>query len=78
MILRQNKKKEEKLELELTRVDLPITVEELLVVKILSASALAFLTYAISKDFILISMVFLLLWNIPKLIITKKKSVRVI
>lgn len=72
-----NKTKSKKLEIELIKADMPITVEELLVIKILSASAFAFLAYAIFKNFIAIMITFVLIWNIPKIIIAHRKKERI-
>ena len=72
-----NKKKDKKLETELMKADLPITVEELLVVKILSSSAFAFLAFAVFRDFIIVLMVYVLIWNMPKFIIAKRKKDRI-
>lgn len=67
-----NKKKEKKLEIELMKADIPITVEELLVVKILSASAFAFLAFAVFNDYFVVILVYILIWNVPKFIIKKR------
>lgn len=74
---RLNKKKNKKLEIELMKADLPVTVEELLVVKILSSSAFAFLAFAVFKDYFIIILVFIAVWNVPKFIIAKKKNDRI-
>lgn len=72
-----NKKKEKKLETELMKADLPITVEELLVVKILSSSAFAFLAFSVFRDFIIVLLVYVLIWNVPRFIIAKIKKDRI-
>lgn len=72
-----NKKKGKKLEDELMKADIPITIEELLVIKILSASAFSFLTFAIVKDFIVILFTYVIIWNIPNCIIKKRKKDRI-
>ncbi|ERI91496.1 bacterial type II secretion system protein F domain protein [Clostridiales bacterium oral taxon 876 str. F0540] len=74
---RLNKKRAEKLENELMKADLPITVEELLIIKVLSSSAIAFLIYAVSKDYFMPLVVFILVWNIPKFVIQKRKKDRI-
>lgn len=72
-----NKKKVKSLEIEILKADLPISVEELMVIKVFSASAFSFLTFAISKDYFLTVLVFMVVWNIPKFIISKRKKDRV-
>lgn len=72
-----NKNKSKKIEIELMKADIPINVEELLVIKILSSSAFAFLAYAVFKKFIAIMITFILIWNIPKLIISNRKKERI-
>lgn len=72
-----NKSKSKKVEIELMKADMPITVEELLVIKILSSAAFAFLAYAIFKNFIAIIIIFILIWNIPKFIIANRKKERI-
>jgi len=74
---RLNKKKNKKLEIELMKADLPVTVEELLVIKILSSSAFAFLAFAVFKDYFIIALVFIVIWNVPRFIIAKKKKDRI-
>ncbi|KOA19230.1 bacterial type II secretion system protein F domain protein [Clostridium homopropionicum DSM 5847] len=74
---RLNKKKNKKLEIELMKADLPVTVEELLVIKILSSSAFAFLAFAVFKDYFIIILVFIAIWNVPRFIIKKKKKDRI-
>lgn len=74
--LRLYKNKGKKLEIELMKADMPITVEELLVVKILSSSAFAFLAFAIFKDYFITLLVFVVVWNIPRFIIGKRKKER--
>ena len=66
-----------KLEIELARADMPITVEELLVIKILSAVAFGFLAFAITKSIILFLIIFVLVWNLPKFIIGNRKKKRI-
>jgi len=74
---RLNKRKNKKLELELMKADLPVTVEELLVIKILSSSAFAFLAFAVFKDYFIIILVFIAIWNVPRFIIKNKKKDRI-
>lgn len=72
-----SEKHDKKLEIGLMKSDIPITVEELLVAKMLSSTAFAFLAYALSKDFIVVLFIFILIWNIPKVIISNRKKERV-
>lgn len=74
---RINKKKDKKLEIELMKADLPITVEELLVIKILSSCAFTFLAFAIFKDYFIVILVYVLIWNVPKFIIVNRKKERI-
>ncbi|HEY5584952.1 MAG TPA: type II secretion system F family protein [Ruminiclostridium sp.] len=76
-VTRLNKKKNNKLESELVKADLPITVEELLVIKILSSSAFAFLAFAVFKDYFIIILVFVSIWNVPRFIIANRKKNRI-
>jgi len=73
---RINKKKNKKLEIELMKADLPLTYEELLVIKILSSSAFGFLAFALSKDCFIILLVCFVIWNVPRFIIVKRKNDR--
>lgn len=72
-----NEKRDRKLETELMKSDIPITVEELLVAKMLTSTAFAFLAYAFSKDFVIASFIFILIWNTPKVIISTRKKEKV-
>jgi tight adherence protein B len=72
-----SEKYHKKLETELMKSDIPITVEELLVVKIITSVAFAFLTYVLLKDFIITLFIFILIWILPKVIISYRKKERV-
>lgn len=72
-----NRKRNEKLENELMKADLPITPEELLIVKILSSTSFAFLFFAMFKDILIVVIIFIAVWNIPKFIISKRKKDRI-
>lgn len=72
-----NKSNTKKIEAELMKADIPITVEELLVIKILFSSAIAFLAYALFKNYYILPIVFLVVWNVPRLIIEKRKKDRI-
>lgn len=72
-----SEKRYKKLELELVKADMPITVEELLIVKIIIASVFAFIVFVVLKYFICTLFIFAAAWNIPMLIITKRKKERI-
>jgi len=71
-----NKERRRRKELELIRADLPITVEELLVIKVLSSSSLAFFSYAVTRDIAVCIGVLGLVWFFPRIIISSKKKTR--
>jgi len=75
--IKLNEKHDKKLEIELIKGDIPITVAELLVIKILISSTFAFLAYALSKDFIIVLFMFIIIWNLPKVVISHRKKERV-
>lgn len=75
--LKLNQKKVNKLESELIKADIPITLEELWVIKMLSASSFAFLAFALSRNYFVIIITFIIVWFIPKLIILRKKKERI-
>ncbi|MDF2614272.1 MAG: putative type secretion system protein [Clostridia bacterium] len=70
-------KKAKRLDTELMKADMPITAEELLAVKILSSSAVSFLSFAVFKDYIIPPVIFIIVWNIPRLIIANRKKERI-
>lgn len=70
-------KKKSKIEIELIAADMPITAEELLIIKIFSSFIGAFLCFVIAKNIILMIAFFILVWNAPKLIITSRKRKRI-
>lgn len=72
-----NEKGRKKLEGELMKADMPITVEELLVIKILIALVIAFILYAFSKDLIIAALMAIMAWNVPKIIISSRKKERI-
>lgn len=74
---RLNKKKDKNLEIELMKADLPITVEELLVVKILFSSAFAFLAFSLFKNYFIVILAYVLMWNIPRIILVKRKKEKI-
>lgn len=66
-----------KLEMELMKADLPITVEELLVIRIMSSTTFSFLTFAISRSLIAVVITFIFIWILPRFIIASRKKERV-
>lgn len=75
--LSSKRNKVKKLESMIIKADIPITLEELLVIKILSASAFAFLGFALSRNPMISLIVFTLVWNVPRIIISNKKKERI-
>ena len=73
----KSNEKHKKSEMELIKSDIPITVEELLVIKMLTSVAFALLAYILSKDFIIVIFMFILIWNLPKVIIAHRKKERI-
>lgn len=73
---KDKKKSISKIEMQLIKADVPLTVEELLVIKILSSTVLAFLGFSLSKDIIIGLLLFIVIWNIPRFIIVKKRNKR--
>ena len=69
-------KTSKKLEMELIKADMPITVEELIVIKYISSTAMSTLTYLISRNNWLTLIVYFFIWNIPRSIIAKRKKER--
>jgi tight adherence protein B len=65
------------LEMELIKADIPITVEELFIIKILSSSTFACLGFAAFKSYIITPVVFAAAWNVPRLIIANRKKERI-
>lgn len=72
-----NKRRAEKLEMELMKADMLITVEELLVVKILSSCSITLLLFAISRDFIIAVIAFIIVWLVPRFIIGRRQKERI-
>ncbi|WP_291632496.1 type II secretion system F family protein [Clostridium sp.] len=75
--IKLNEKHDKKLELELIKSDIPITVEELLIIKMLTSTIFALLAYAFSKDFVIVLFLFILIWNLPNILISHRKKERV-
>jgi len=72
-----NEKHNKHLEMELLKSDIPITVEELIVAKIVSTVASALLAYTLTKDFIIVAFIVIIIWNLPKVLISHRKKQRV-
>jgi tight adherence protein B len=72
-----NKSYAKKMESEMIKADIPITVEELLVIKILFSSAFTFLAYSLFKSIYILPIFFVLVWKVPKFIIEKRKKDRI-
>ncbi|WP_246451915.1 type II secretion system F family protein [Alkalicella caledoniensis] len=70
-------KKNKKLELELMRADLPITVSEMVVIRVISSVVLGALSFILSQTFIFAIVVFIATWSVPNYIIASKKKERV-
>ncbi|MDP4088799.1 MAG: type II secretion system F family protein [Bacillota bacterium] len=70
-------KRTRKLEAELIKADIPITPEELLVIRVLSSVSLSFLGFALFKDILIALMVFAFVWSLPRFIISKRKKERI-
>ncbi len=75
--LKSNRKGYKKLESELIKADIPITIEELLVIKIFSSVAITLLFYAFSKSIATSILLFVITWNIPRIIIAARKKERI-
>jgi tight adherence protein B len=72
-----NAGRNQRLELELMKADIPITVEELLVIKILFSMALSFLTVALFRSIFLVIISLIFVWIAPKFIISSRKKERI-
>lgn len=75
--LKSNRKGYKKLESELIKADIPITIEELLVIKVFSSVAITLLSYAFSKSIATSILLFVISWNIPRIIIATRKKERI-
>jgi len=74
---KSGKKRSEKLKMELIKADIPITVDEFLVIKILTASSILFLVLVSTKSYIWGITIFILVWNMPKLVISRRQKERI-
>lgn len=73
--LKGNKAK--RTESELIKADVPFTVEELFVIKIIFSSILALFSFSIIKNMILMAVIFIIAWFIPELFISNRKKKRI-
>ena len=64
-------------ESELIKADIPLTVEELFVIKIIFSSIFALITFSISKSIIITVIIFMIIWFIPGLFISGRKKKRI-
>lgn len=74
---RWNRKKARATELELMKADIPMTLEELFIIKLLSSAIFGFFLYVILRSPIATVLIMLLIWNTPKFIIHRKKKARI-
>lgn len=65
-------KRTKRLEQQLIKADILISLEELLVIKILFATAVSFLAFSLTKGIPAIIIAFILTWNAPKLVIYRR------
>lgn len=72
-----NGKKNSKLQIELIKADMPITAEELLLIKIFATFVAALLCYIATKNIIFAALFLIIVWNIPMLIIARRKHKRI-
>lgn len=72
-----NGNKAKRTESELIKADVPFTVEELFVIKIIFSSILALFSFSIIKNMILMAVIFIIAWFIPELFISNRKKKRI-
>lgn len=65
-----------KIKIDLKKADIPMTPEELFVIRILFSFIFSFLIYSITKDIFISIAVLLVVWYLPRLIIRNKKNSR--
>lgn len=75
--IRINKKRGKKLEEDLLKADIPITIEELMVIKILLSTCTAFLAFALSRTPIATTSTLFFMWYLPNHFISYKKQKRI-
>lgn len=66
-----------KMEDELVKADIPLTVEELFVIKIMFSGIFALIAFSILKNLILTAFIFIIIWFIPGLLISERKKKRI-
>lgn len=72
-----DKKKTKSLEIEIMKADLPITVSELVLIKVIASLVLSALIYLTFQNIILAFLVFLVVWRIPNYVVASKRRERV-
>ena len=72
-----DKKKTKSLEIEIMKADLPITVSELVLIKVIASLVLSALVYLTFQNIILAFLVFLVVWRIPNYVVASKRRERV-
>lgn len=66
-----------RIEAELVKADIPITAQELIVIKLLSSFVFLFLCYAAVKNIFILLIVLVAVWNTSTIIIASKKKDRI-
>jgi tight adherence protein B len=66
-----------KMEDQLVKADIPLTVEELFVIKIMFSGIFALFAFSILKSLILTAVIFIIIWFIPGLLISERKKKRI-
>ncbi len=72
-----NRKKARAMELELIKADIPMTLEELFIIKLMSSAIIGFFIYVVLRSPAATILIALIVWNTPKLIIHRKKKARI-
>lgn len=69
-----NEKRKKKNQILIKQADMPITFEELFVVKVMSTSSLGVLTLAVTKNLVTMLIVVVLIWITPNFILSSRKK----
>ncbi|HAS73964.1 MAG TPA: secretion system protein [Clostridiales bacterium UBA8960] len=72
-----SEKKRKRNLMQIKQADIPLTYEEIFVVKIMGATSLSFLTFALSRNIVLTLLVLGFIWLLPKLLISSRIKKRV-
>lgn len=67
------KARRRKLELDLIQANVAVTIEELTVIKFLTSMFGAFMGFLIAQNFIWAAVIFLIIWQVPRFVISRKK-----